>query len=192
MANDSISFQVNGFREFAKALETWPKTNIKTAQRKSLNRAATPLLKAAKANGKRLNHRNAKLGSGFLRIPGSDSYIRELTRNSKKIRTIYKPLGSTFIKKTRTVRKSGTILTLVGPESTTAPHANLIEFGTAPHVIRLKNGATIKHPGSRPQPLIRDAFLRSKGQIESTLRDQLEKNLKIEADKIARKTQAAK
>ena len=70
--------------------------------------------------------------------------------------------------RTSTRTKKGTVYAFVKVGGRRAPHAHLVEFGTAAHKIRSKKGSAlvvngnavseVDHPGARAQPFARPAF----------------------------------
>ena len=51
-----------------------------------------------------------------------------------------------------------------------SPHTHLVEFGTAPHQIKTKNGGVIMHPGARPKPFIMPGYRAALLKIKSLSR----------------------
>lgn len=70
--------------------------------------------------------------------------------------------------RTTTRAKKGTVYAFVKVGGRRAPHAHLVEFGTAAHKIRAKKGSAlvvngqavreVDHPGAKAQPFARPAF----------------------------------
>lgn len=175
-----ISLETRGFKEIDQLMDYLPRTPVKRAARKSLNKAATPVVKRAKQNGRRIDRSQ------------DDQEARELTRDAKKISVPYRHIGETVIKKAKVSRRDGSPFVVIGPASNTAPHASLVEFDTAPHAIKTESGAVINHPGTRAQPFLGDAYRSTKTEVEQRLARELEKDLAKEVVRAVAKTGALK
>ena len=51
-------------------------------------------------------------------------------------------------------------------------HAHLLEYGTAPHLIKTKNGKEREHPGSAAFPFMRPAYDETAQQMVESIKDQ--------------------
>lgn len=89
-----------------------------------------------------------------------------------------------------TSAKRGTIYAKVKIGGKKAPHAHLVEFGTAAHKIAPKNAealrfggvtaAEVDHPGARAQPFARPAFDSKAGEALAAVAAQIRKRLTAE------------
>lgn len=99
------------------------------------------------------------------------SALRAGTNEFKKDMQAKVPVDEGDLKKsirTTTRAKKGTVYAAVKVGGRRAPHAHLVEFGTAAHKIRAKKGGAlvvngnavseVEHPGARAQPFARPAF----------------------------------
>lgn len=149
---------VSGFRELEQALEQVARAAGKNTLRRSLKKAAEPMVNLMKAN--------APVGpTGNLK--GS---IRSSTGLSKRQARVHRGMF-------RDDRAS--VEVFVGAEYFRAgKHAHLVEFGTAPHM----NGGKFKgtmNPGMPPQPFIRPAW----DQDHKALLERLGKDMWAEIEK---------
>lgn len=82
----------------------------------------------------------------------------------------------------------------VGPSGPAARYAHLVEFGTAPHVIRARHarslaigpvlvGKAVQHPGARPRPFLRPALDAKQGEAAR----ETGRALAVEVEKTARR-----
>lgn len=182
-----FGLETAGFGELNRLMDLMPQGPSKAAGKKALNKAANPIVKAAKDNGRRINHERI----GLKRISGSNFLVRETTRNGHRIVTIYRPLGETVRKKAGVSRKTGQPYVVVGPESGTAPHASLIEFGTqGGYTVTRPGGATYTHPGIQPQPFLEDAFHRTRTRAQAIFNRAFVDDFGKEMLKVARRVGA--
>ena len=75
-------------------------------------------------------------------------------------------------------------------------YAHLVEFGTGPHVIRVKNaeamgpggqyGKVVNHPGAKPQPFMRPAMQQHEPQVLNLYRAELKRGLAREEARLAK------
>lgn len=114
----------------------------------------------------------------------------------RRVRNVSRVVARAIYVKTKTYKSSGTVVSvvaastkkLVGADGERMPSnvLGLIEFGTAPHVIRATGnkmlsrisdvdedfgaeldvfGRTVQHPGAQPNPVLRPAFAAKKGEM---------------------------
>ena len=69
-------------------------------------------------------------------------------------------------------------------------YAHLVEFGTSPHRIRRKSGKTIDHPGAKPRPFLRPAFLSKSRSAQAVTTESLRVEVvkAIEKSKVPRRS----
>lgn len=74
---------------------------------------------------------------------------------------------------------------LVGLDYSKVHHGHLVEFGTRPHLIKIKTKSgkyrVIKHPGSRKQPFMRPAFDNKSSEVAETMINRLIAAVETEA-----------
>lgn len=122
--------------------------------------------------------------------------IRPMTQAAKRnLRGIAKQVSKAVTSITKTYKRGGVVVSVVGGDVRKLKDENgkdyptnvlsLIEYGTQPHIIKVKNkktlglppteqdiadnlftifGAEVEHPGARPQPFLRPAFDSTKSQ----------------------------
>lgn len=130
-------FRVRGMKRLRKKLKQLPDKLARKVIRKAVTAAGTPVVKQARQLMKNLPHSTGLTPTGATR----------------------KRLHRTLTKKTRTYKRSQTIVGIIGPRAKEAPHASLVESGTRPHEIMAKGrvlagngrffGRRVRHPGSR-------------------------------------------
>lgn len=186
-----ISMQVQGFEEFEEVLKEMSKGGSNNALKRAMETSMQIMLKRARANAQSMvRHGTGNDLGKLLRIPGTKNTFAR-TRNVKRAKSaggkqelvgsrLYRPYGSTFIKKAY-IQKHGRgrgPVVLVGPRSNTAPHASLLEFGTQPHNIRIpKLGITVRHPGSRPHPVLQNSWRQTETQVLERIEEKLPENI---------------
>ncbi|MCC6797718.1 MAG: HK97 gp10 family phage protein [Candidatus Hydrogenedentes bacterium] len=88
--------------------------------------------------------------------------------------------------------RAGRIITLVGPRTGFATdvtvntpsgertmrrdpvkYAHLVEYGTAPHSIKIGDGEPYQHPGGAPKPFMRPAFDNNESRAKQIMRSEL-------------------
>lgn len=138
--------RIDGLKELDKALGELGKRVGKATLRKAIKAASVPVINDAQAL--------APVDDGTLKasiIAGT-----KLGKAQRKLQN----------KESRANGGKATAEIYIGP---TAPHAHLVEFGTAPHV--LYRG--IKHPGTQPQPFMRPAFEQNQEKMMEIMKQEL-------------------
>lgn len=145
-------FHVEGLKELEEMLGQLSKSMAKTVLRNALKKAGVPIQNTA-----------------VLLAPIDDGQLANSITVSARLKKSQRPGG---------YRDRTAVNVYVGPDAKKAPHAHLVEFGTASHIVRsgvrgrkksptdkavLSDGDVIfgkevVHPGSSPRPFMRPAF----------------------------------
>lgn len=158
MAGQSFRFDVD-FRSIDKMLAELPKAMGKAVLRKSLNKAGRVIRNEAK--------QNAPVGE---------------TGNLKKSMIVSTKLHG------RKVKSRQGVIVFVGADHMEAPHAHLVEFGTAPR--EHKSG---KSTGQMPaNPFFRNAWDAKKDEAMKVLTKSIEEELLSAAKRLADRAEAGK
>ncbi|OJY34644.1 MAG: hypothetical protein BGP11_08490 [Rhodobacterales bacterium 65-51] len=167
-----VSIRVEGLKELEAALTQLEKAATRrTVARNALKKAGAPVAAAMSAKAPedtgRLKH-NIAVSTKIKGEVGKAAYAKAMrdTAGNKAM----------AVKAMRDARRAakGTmppVIMFVGP-TVRAPHAHLVEFGTAPHI----NGgkfAGSQHPGTAPQPFVRPAWDATQGRALVIITDQL-------------------
>jgi len=181
-----VSFRVEGLKELEASLQELEKDSTrKTVARNTLKKAAAPIAAAMTANAPTNRgqlRRSITVGTKLKGNVGDAAYAKAMRAGLGK--------SAAVIAKRAALRAAkGTLppmILFVGP-SVKAPHAHLVEFGTAPHV----NGglfAGSQHPGTAPRPFVRPAWDASKDRALSIITEELRAQI---AKAVARQAKAA-
>lgn len=162
---------LEGLEEVVKRLGELPDRAKRHAVRPAINKAATPVVKAAR--------KFAPSGTGVS------------SRSASRA-----PLKRTIVKKTKTYKKSGTIVAIIGPKKYEAPHSHLVHDGTKAHEITLTKplvlrgavlpaGFVIQHPGAKAQPFMDMAVNASRNVSLVILTREIVKGIDKQVQRIA-------
>ena len=140
-------------------------------------------------------------GKSYLTIGAAQRRALKAVRNAArdKVRDVSPTIADSL--KTKTIRyaRSGAIMSFVGPDSKyTDPEtghvpawtAHLVEKGTAPHAIEGAygvKGLTVQHPGTKPHPFMRPAWIQHERGILSKFGKDLGELVEKRARKLAAK-----
>lgn len=184
-----VTAKVTGLKELEAALSELEKAATrKTVARKVLMAAGQPVAAAMREKAHRRTGRLAEHIEVSTKIKGEAgkaAYAKTMRATSGN-----KALSLKAMRDARRETKGSMppVMVFVGP-SVKAPHAHLVEFGTAPHV----NGgqfAGTKHPGTAPRPFARPAWDATQDQalkiISAELRKELDKAVKRQARRRAK------
>jgi len=164
-AGYGFSFELEGLKELDDMLRQLPKAMGKAVLRKVLNKAALPIQVAAKAHVPRSETRNIK---GIAYSGGNLAESIVITPRLKKSQRRGQRLAK------------DEIVVYVG---STAPHAHLVEFGTAERY--RKSGG---HTGAMPAfPFLTVAWDSTKKKALRIIRDELETELVKAASRLRKK-----
>jgi len=156
-----LKVEVHGVKPLLKRLQQLPEKIRMRPVRAAANYAMTPILKDAR--------RRIPVGTGRTPSGATRPHLRE-----------------TLIKKTKTYRRSGTIVSIVGHDYGKTPHAHLVHFGTQPHTIighpRLQIagivvGGVIQHPGARAQPYLTEALRANEKKVQARFKGKLARDI---------------
>lgn len=176
-------FRTEGFAALQLALDELPANLGKAAARRAMRRAGEDMADAQRAL--------VPVASGELRDSiGLDVSTRNLTglaayADARAAGGSSRDAARAMRTARRTAKKAGAaqgtrIAVNVGAK---APHAHLVEFGTAPR--KQKNG---KSTGTMPaEPFIRPAFDAGKDRAIATIRDGLAEEIKLTAARAAKR-----
>jgi len=137
----------------------------------TLKQSDTSSPKTAKARAKKAEALKAsrKIKAGTGRLRGS---IRTVTRTYPK----------------KAIKGQGSaVVAIAGPGSRLAPHAHLIESGTAPRYYTTKRGRRKFVGAIKPTPFMRPGFDENKGKAKTILATQLGVEIEKAAKKLAAK-----
>jgi HK97 gp10 family phage protein len=152
-----VTVKLSGFKEIEVALDRLEKqATKKTVARNALKKAGEPVAEAMRAKATRVTGQLADNIAVSTRIKGEAgkaAYADTMRKTSGN-----KALAVKAMRDARRAAKSAQppVMMFVGP-TVKAPHAHLVEFGTAPHT----NGGTFagsRHPGTSPRPFVRPAW----------------------------------
>lgn len=152
-----ISVRVDGLKQLEAAMADLEKTATrKTVARNALRKAGEPVADAMRAGAPRDTGRlaeNIAVSTKIKGEAGKAAYAKSMRETAGN-----KALAVKAMRDARRAAKGSLppVMMFVGP-TTRAPHAHLVEFGTAPHI----NGgrfAGSQHPGTAPRPFARPAW----------------------------------
>lgn len=183
-----VSVRVDGLKDLESALSQLEKAATrKTVARNTLKKAGQPVADAMRTGApedKGQLRRSIAVSTKLKNNVGDAAYAGAMRAGFSK--------AAAVVAKRNALRAAkGTmppVMMFVGP-SDRAPHAHLVEFGTAPHI----NGgkfAGSKHPGTAPQPFVRPAWDATQdialSIITTELRAQIAKAAKAQAKRHAK------
>jgi HK97 gp10 family phage protein len=166
-----LRFKTKGVPELIKALREADKKIAKRAMNKSVREATKPILKDAKA-GVAVDTKTLKkaLGTKVKVYKGGAGAVGLVgIRKDKKGKPV------------KHKRKVGTNSKGEDVYRDPVKYAHMVEFGTKPHTVakgdmlarkgRKHRERQIgkKHPGAKPQPFLRPALDKNKGQVKATM-----------------------
>lgn len=152
-----VTVRVDGLKDLEAALSQLEKAATrKTVERNALKKAGEPIASAMRANAPVADgqlQENIAVSTKIKGEAGKAAYAKAMRDTAGN-----KALAVKAMRDARRAAK-GTlppVMMFVGP-TVRAPHAHLVEFGTAPHI----NGglfAGSQHPGTAPRPFARPAW----------------------------------
>nr|WP_301538897.1 HK97-gp10 family putative phage morphogenesis protein [Pseudogemmobacter hezensis] len=182
---------MTGFKELEQALAQIEKQSTqKAVARRALKKGGEPLAakmrqKAPRDDGQLQD--NIAVSTRIKNEVGNAAYARVMRDSGG----IDKETALSAMRDARRAAK-GTVppvFMYVGP-TVKAPHAHLVEFGTAPHINGGKFAGT-KHPGTAPQPFARPAWDEDKEAVLKRIGEELGKEITKAARRAANKAAKA-
>ena len=170
--SQSTSVRVEGIKPLLRRMKALPDRAQRRVLRPAVSKATTPIVKAAR--------RLAPKGTG-------------LTHDGRQRKSLRKAITKT---RAKLHRPSGTVYVVAGA-AREAPHAHLVHDGTEPHQIMLGSplnlgtvvlpeGFVIQHPGSRPNPFLKNALDATQSQSQSILQKNIAEGIDKQARKLAK------
>lgn len=156
-----MSVKVEGFKDLDEALKDLTQSAGKGVMRRSLKKAAEPLVELARAG--------VPVDKGKLAASMAVS-----TKLDKRQRGMHRKMFR---------NDKAAVEMFVGPSydlGAGGRHGHLVEFGTAPHINKGKFAGS-QHPGTAPQPFMRSAW----DADQMALMDRLGKEMWAEIEKAA-------
>ncbi len=184
-----VSVRVDGLKDLEAALSQLEKAATrKTVARNTLKKAGQPVADAMRTGAPEDSgqlRRSIAVSTKIKGEAGKAAYAKTMRDTAGN-----KALALKSMRDARRAAKGSLppVMMFVGP-TVRAPHAHLVEFGTAPHI----NGgkfAGSKHPGTAPQPFVRPAWDATQdialSIITTELRAQIAKAAKAQAKRHAK------
>ena len=185
----TVTAKVHGLKELEASLKLLDKNATKrTVLRNTLKKAGEPVAEAMRSAAPVDDGQlaaNIEVSTKIKGEAGKAAYAKTMRKTSGD-----KALARKTLRDARRAVK-GTlppVMMFIGP-TVKAPHAHLVEFGTAPHISGgMFSGA--QHPGTAPQPFVRPAWDQGKDatlkRIREEMRSEIGKALKRQAKRQAK------